>query len=175
MSLTDEQWAFIRPLLPPPSPASRGRPPVDQRCVLDAILWKVRTSSPWYNLPPGFPSWQTCYRCYHRWHCQGILNAILAALGIDLRDRGGFDFQAALDARLIRLVPYHGQVHVILDSSFQDTLHEAWQLETVDLLLAVLFSNIQKNLRARHLRLASPVVLTDRPAPPSSLDIKPLL
>jgi len=28
MNLSDEQWRLIEPLLPPPSPSDRGRPPL---------------------------------------------------------------------------------------------------------------------------------------------------
>jgi len=34
MNLTDEQWRLIEPILPPPSPSGRGRPPLDRRAVL---------------------------------------------------------------------------------------------------------------------------------------------
>src|SRR5688500_10134491 len=36
--LTDEQWALVRPLLPPQS-GEIGRPPLDHRRVLGGILW----------------------------------------------------------------------------------------------------------------------------------------
>ena len=43
LPLTDEQWAKIESLIPPPeSAATRGRPPIDERLVLDAILWKLK-------------------------------------------------------------------------------------------------------------------------------------
>jgi transposase len=66
MNLTDEQWRLIEPILPPPSPSDRGRPPLDRRAVLDGILWKFRTDNPWYDMPPDYPSYQTCYRCHHK-------------------------------------------------------------------------------------------------------------
>lgn len=50
--LTDEQWQILRPLFPPPPPAgSPGCPPADPRAVLEGILWKLITSSPWHQLP----------------------------------------------------------------------------------------------------------------------------
>ena len=42
MHLNGEQGRLIEPILPPPSPADRGRPPLDRRLVLDGILWKIR-------------------------------------------------------------------------------------------------------------------------------------
>jgi hypothetical protein len=55
MNLTDEQWRLIEPILPPPSPSDRGRPPLDRRAVLNGILWKFRTDYPWYDMPPDYP------------------------------------------------------------------------------------------------------------------------
>jgi transposase len=165
MCLTDEQWAVIRPLLPPPSPALRGRPPVDERLVLDAILWKIRTSSPWYDLPPGFPSWQTCYRRYHHWRRRGFLNVVFAALDRDLRDRGGLDLRSALASQRIRFVSLGEQTHIVLDSSLQNNLHEIWRLETINLLLAVLYQVIRKKYPTPRLRLVFPALPASQSAP----------
>ena len=72
LPLTDEQWAEIKPLINPTgSAATRGRPPIDERLVLDAILWKLASNKPWYDLPVSqgsvqFPSRQTCYRRYRQ-------------------------------------------------------------------------------------------------------------
>ena len=55
--LTDDQWAVIQPLIPiPASAGSRGRPPIDERAVLDGIFWKLRIASPWYDMPDRYPS-----------------------------------------------------------------------------------------------------------------------
>lgn len=95
MDLTDEQWALIQPLIPPPSPHSRGRPPADPRATLNGIFRKLRLGDPWYNLPPyavgRHPSWQTCYRAYRRWESVGILDQVYKTLYRHLCDQGGFD------------------------------------------------------------------------------------
>jgi transposase len=43
-SLTDAQWAYLKPMLP--KPAQRGRPPTDRRRILDAILYVVKCGLP---------------------------------------------------------------------------------------------------------------------------------
>ena len=56
--LSDAEFAYLEPLLPPPRP--RGRPrkhPV--RELLDAIFYVVRTGCQWRLLPHEFPPWQT--------------------------------------------------------------------------------------------------------------------
>ncbi len=68
MDLTDQQWRLIYPLITDHNlhQVSRslevgGRPPIDPRPVLDAILWKLRNNVPWSDLPDRYPSYQTCY------------------------------------------------------------------------------------------------------------------
>jgi len=177
MPLTDEQWALIQPILNPPSshPSSpwkgeelglrvNGRPSIDERRVLDGVLWKLRTSSPWYDLPPHFPSWQTCYRRYRHWQRRGVLSAIFAALDKDLRDRCGFNLRASLSDRLIRFEPLGGLAHIHFDPFVQTVLSTDWQRETVYLLLAVLFRVIRQKYPAHHnVRLAFPETLTSPP------------
>jgi transposase len=45
--LNDNQWIKIAPLLPSEKPGSKGgRPKVDNREVLEGILWILRTGAP---------------------------------------------------------------------------------------------------------------------------------
>ena len=46
--LTDFEWRVIVPLLPN---KPRGVPRVDDRRVLNGILWVLRTGAPWRDLP----------------------------------------------------------------------------------------------------------------------------
>ena len=43
ISLTDEQWALLEPMLP--QPKKRGRPPTDRRRVIDAICYILKGGS----------------------------------------------------------------------------------------------------------------------------------
>ena len=90
MHLTDEQWSLVAPLIPePPSPVSGGRPRTDSRAVLEAILWAIRTGSPWSGLPAGAPSRYTCTRRFREWRDSGVLREVLVALAADLEYRAG--------------------------------------------------------------------------------------
>jgi transposase len=142
MRLTDEQWAVIQPLLPPPSPALRGRPPLDERAVLDGIFWKLSTLSPWYDLPPDYPSFQTCYRRYIQWQRLGLLKTIQHALLIDLRDRG------AVDLWQIRS---NGPIHLVVDGSVlklcvDPSLKNSWQLSTAMLFIAPIIKRLKQEM-----------------------------
>jgi transposase len=60
--VSDEQWEILRKLLPPAS--RRGRPPLDRRWVLNAILYVLWTGCPWRALPSDFPGPTVpCTRC----------------------------------------------------------------------------------------------------------------
>jgi transposase len=50
--VSDELWAAVAPLLPPPRPrAEGGRPPVDDRKALAGIPFVLRSGLPWEMLP----------------------------------------------------------------------------------------------------------------------------
>jgi putative transposase len=79
--LTDDQWAYLKPLLP--KPAKRGRPAIDRRRILNAIWYVVKCGCPWRYLPRDFPHWKTVYHIFRHW----TLNHTWAALNAALRTR----------------------------------------------------------------------------------------
>lgn len=82
MRLTDQQWAVLAPLIPPPvKRTKRGRPRRPDRDVLDGILWVLRTGAQWEALPKGiYPPKSTCHERFQEWNDQNVFPAILAAL-----------------------------------------------------------------------------------------------
>jgi transposase len=89
MDLTDEQWAFIEPLLPKVVERSdgKGRPQVhDDRSVMNGVLWILRTGACWADLPPMYPSGSTCYRRFSRWVKKGALRRVLETLAKHLEE-----------------------------------------------------------------------------------------
>jgi putative transposase len=81
--LSDRQWQLIRPLLP--ARAERGRPPIDRREIIDAILYVVRTGCQWRQLPLDFPKWKAVYTVFRRWRINGLWEQIHDALRRRLR------------------------------------------------------------------------------------------
>src|SRR5215217_2197439 len=61
--VSDAVWAKIASLLPGKAtdPGVTGK---DNRLFLEAVLWRVRTGSPWRDLPSGFGHWN---RAMYRW------------------------------------------------------------------------------------------------------------
>ncbi len=93
MDLKDEQWEVVKPLLPqPPKRADgKGRPRVDDRAILNGILWILRTGAPWADLPERYPPYQTCHRRFQEWVRAGVFEQVLRALITDVKERGGLD------------------------------------------------------------------------------------
>ena len=88
--LTDEQWASLKDLLPPP--LARGRPRSDLREVLNAIFWLLRTGAPWRDLPERYGPWQTVYDWFNRWRRDGTWDRMLQALQIRMDRQGRIDW-----------------------------------------------------------------------------------
>ena len=72
---------------------------MDDRAILDGILWILRTGAPWADLPRRFPSYKTCNRRFNEWMKSGAMARILEALAMDLCRRGDFDLQECFGDR----------------------------------------------------------------------------
>ena len=55
--LTDEEWAVLEPLLPSQRKSAR----VDDRRILNAIFYVLRTGIPWRDLPECYGPYTTVY------------------------------------------------------------------------------------------------------------------
>jgi transposase len=75
--LTDQQWAFIHPLLPPP--ACTGRPRADDRRTIEAILYVLITGCRWQDLPREYGASTTAWRRLKRWGEEGVWERIWRA------------------------------------------------------------------------------------------------
>ena len=90
--LTEEQWVYVQPYLGGRAATTcLGRPPRDDREVLDAILWILRTGASWADLPPRYPPRSTCWHRYTEWHRSGVIAAVLEALRAHLSETAGID------------------------------------------------------------------------------------
>src|SRR6218665_4106758 len=63
--LCDEQWEKLSPLLPG-KPSDPGATAQDNRLFLEAVLWIMRTGSPWRHLPAELGNWHTTYTRFKR-------------------------------------------------------------------------------------------------------------
>ena len=75
--LTDVEWAIIEPLLPQ---RSRGVKRVDDRRVINGILWRFRTGSAWADVPERYGPTGTLYNRFVRWRARGIWDQLFEAV-----------------------------------------------------------------------------------------------
>ncbi len=106
--LTDELWARIEPLLPPPKRKPKGgRPPVPARAALTGILFVLRTGCPWEYLPQEMRcgSGMTCWRRLRDWHEAGVWNNVWRVLLDELGLADEIDWsKAVFDSCSVRAV-----------------------------------------------------------------------
>lgn len=98
--LTDEEWALLEPLLPTQT-RRRSRPWKDHRTVVNGVLWRTRTGSPWRDLPASYGCWKTVYNRHRRWSADGTWQAVLRELqrGCDV---GQDSWMVAVDSTVVR-------------------------------------------------------------------------
>lgn len=78
--LSDEVWERVHPLIPerPPHPKG-GRPAEDDRQMLSAILYVLRTGIQWNALPRERGASTTVYDRFRLWEQQGVFECIWQA------------------------------------------------------------------------------------------------
>ncbi|RST14711.1 transposase [Streptomyces sp. WAC04770] len=72
--LSDAEWEFVRPLLPE---SLRGRKRLDDRRVLNGIVWKFRTGTAWRDVPERYGPWATLHTRFRRWAADGTFERML--------------------------------------------------------------------------------------------------
>ena len=99
--LNDDRWERIAPLLPG-KPDDPGRSGEDNRLFVEAVLWVVRTGSPWRDLPEAFGNWNSIFVRFRRWAKKGVFERVFNVLS------GDPDFEyAIIDGTIVR-VHQHG-------------------------------------------------------------------
>ncbi|MFI7681038.1 IS5 family transposase [Actinophytocola sp. NPDC049390] len=99
--LTDAQWALLEPLLP--QPARSGRPSLwSKRQLIDGIRWRVRTGSPWRDLPAMYGSWAAAYGLFRRWQRNGTWRRLVIALQALADAAGGIGWDVSVDSTVVR-------------------------------------------------------------------------
>jgi len=77
--LSDLQWQKIEVMLPG-KVGDVGRPSVDNRLFINAVLWIARSGAPWRDLPERFGCWNSVYRRFRRWSQNGIWQKVFETL-----------------------------------------------------------------------------------------------
>ena len=70
----------------------------EHRTVVNGILWKLRTGSPWRDLPERYGPWQTCYDRFVRWREDGAWDRLLSHVQTRSDAVGEIEREGACDA-----------------------------------------------------------------------------
>jgi transposase len=98
--VSDDLWERIEPLLPVPRRNLRhpGRKRLDNRKVLQGILFVLHTGIQWEFLPQelGFGSGMTCWRRLEEWNRAGVWRRLHEVLLAELHGAGRLDWSRAI-------------------------------------------------------------------------------
>lgn len=77
-SLTDEAYEKIRVYLP--EEKATGRPGMDVRLFLDALIFVVREGCSWRSIPSAYGKWNSIYKKFRSWESQKVFQRIYLCL-----------------------------------------------------------------------------------------------
>ncbi len=77
--LTDAMWARACSMLTGEE-TDLGVTATDNRQLLEAVLWRIRTGSPWRDLPEHFGNWNSVFKRFRRWALSGIFERVFNEL-----------------------------------------------------------------------------------------------
>ena len=100
--VSDELWAVLEPVMP--RDAGRpGRPWNDHRLMLEGIIWRFRTGSPWRDLPAEFGPYQSVWQRHRLCSTDGTYEQMFAAVR-EQAGLGSHEVEAVLsvDSTIVR-------------------------------------------------------------------------
>jgi putative transposase len=80
--LCDDQWERMSAHIIGDE-RTRGSSGRDNRMFVEAVLWIVRTGSPWRDLPDAFGEWNSVFRRFSRWSHKGVWQRLFEAVSDD--------------------------------------------------------------------------------------------
>lgn len=80
--VSDSLWVRLEPQLAGKASDS-GVTAQNNRLFLEAVFWRVRTGSPWRDLPSHFGNWNSQFRRFRRWAKSGVFESLFNAMSDD--------------------------------------------------------------------------------------------
>ena len=86
--VTGEEWELIKPQIAPAKRGGRKRA-VDEREIVNAIMYALSTGCQWRALPKDFPPRSTVWHYLDLWSYDGTLERIHHELYVKCREKAG--------------------------------------------------------------------------------------
>ncbi len=102
--LTDQEWEVARHVIPPAKRGGRKRE-INEREVVNAILYILGSNCPWRALPKDLPPRSTVYDYLARWQRDGTLDRMHHDLSMRCREQAGRDASptaAVIDSQSVK-------------------------------------------------------------------------
>ena len=84
--LTDEEWQFVEPLIPP-GKRGGGKRTVVMREVVNGLMYILSTGCQWSAIPKDLPPKSTVYDYFDLWSWDGTLDRMHEALYVECREQ----------------------------------------------------------------------------------------
>ncbi|WP_226487491.1 IS5 family transposase [Streptomyces parvulus] len=97
--LTDQEWELLAPLIPQ---AATGRPRVEDRQVINGMVYKIRTGVSWRDLPERYGPWKTVYTRFRRYALDGVFTRALQQIQARADAAGDIDWLVQIDSTIVR-------------------------------------------------------------------------
>ena len=96
------RWIWVRPAVDvfgleverEPGKRGRGRPPEDNRNIINGILWRLRTGAPRRDVPEKYGNWNSIYRRFRRWSASGVWESVAIALAETMAESGHYNIDS---------------------------------------------------------------------------------
>ena len=86
--LTDQEWTFVAPLIPP-AKRGGGKRSVDLRAVVNGLMYVLSTGCQWRAIPKDLPPRSTVHGYLDLWDYDRTLERIHHALFVQCREQAG--------------------------------------------------------------------------------------
>ncbi|MEZ0156211.1 MULTISPECIES: IS5 family transposase [Streptomyces althioticus group] len=97
--LTDQEWELLAPLIPR---AATGRPCVEDRQVINGMVYKIRTGISWRELPERYGPWKTVYTRFRRYALDGVFTQALQQIQAHADAAGDIEWLVQIDSTIVR-------------------------------------------------------------------------
>ena len=86
--VTDDEWALVKPMIPPAKRGGRKREH-DERDLVNGLLYVLSTGCQWRYIPKDMPPRSTLHDYLDRWNYDGTLKKIHQELYLRCREQAG--------------------------------------------------------------------------------------